>query len=98
MMSTEISAIVRDLYPLLQSRALCLTRNRDRARDLVQSTLERLLAHPPRFATRRLLPWLMVVMKHLFIDQTRALESRWVPLLPEIPGPDPLDQGDEPEP
>lgn len=60
------------IYSALRNYAKKLTRHRERAEDLVQNTVARLLArreaYDPAF---ELLPWAQVMMKRLFIDSIR---------------------------
>jgi RNA polymerase sigma-70 factor, ECF subfamily len=63
--------------PPLQSLALWLCRDHDRASDLVQDTLERALANRHRFAEgTQLACWLRTIMRNLFRDGWRQATSR----------------------
>lgn len=60
------------IYSALRNYAKKHTRHRERAEDLVQSTVARLLAQRDAYdPTRELLPWAQVIMKRLFIDSIR---------------------------
>lgn len=60
------------IYSALRNYAKKLTRHRERAEDLVQTTVARLLAQRDTYdPTRELLPWAQVIMKRLFIDTIR---------------------------
>jgi RNA polymerase sigma-70 factor, ECF subfamily len=90
----EIEDVVRDNYSALRSRALQLTRDSQRAGDLVQSTFERYLRSKPMFLSDgELRRWLLVVMRNLFLDTVRSNDSRWM-TLPDVPDSDrtPLDE------
>lgn len=80
MSGVDWNEVVPRLYPALHSRALRLTGDWSRAQDLVQATWERLLGADPELSPDSVLPWLMVVMRHLFIDSRRAPEARWLAL------------------
>lgn len=81
MLALELNGLAQDLYPTLRNRALQFTRDSDRADDLVQSTLEKFLSRvPPGITQDKALPWMFVVMRHLFVDGIRAPEMRWGPL------------------
>jgi RNA polymerase sigma-70 factor (ECF subfamily) len=81
MLVVELDKVVRDSYPALRARALRLTQDWDRAHDLVQNTLERFLSRSPADLPRdKVLPWLFIVMRHLFVDGIRTPAARWEPL------------------
>lgn len=81
MSAVDFDRIARDNYPALHRRALRMTRNRDLASDLVQSTLERCLWRFPRhLSEERAHAWLFVVMRNLFLDMVRASGYRWIEL------------------
>ncbi len=59
-------------YSALRNYAKKLTRHRERAEDLVQTTVAKLLDQRSAYdPTRELLPWAQVIMKRLFIDSIR---------------------------
>jgi RNA polymerase sigma-70 factor, ECF subfamily len=70
------SAILGEI-PRLRRYALALLRDRDKADDLVQDTLERALDRLDNWRTgespRR---WLFTIMHHLFLDQVRKISRR----------------------
>jgi RNA polymerase sigma-70 factor (ECF subfamily) len=60
------------IYSALRNYAKKLTRHRERAEDLAQTTVARLLDQRSAYdPTRELLPWAQVIMKRLFIDSIR---------------------------
>ena len=93
----ELETVIARAYPALRARALYLTRDHDRAQDLVQGALERLLNATLELPREKILPWLLVVMRHLFIDSTRSPEARWTPLRERDGYPDPVDDSVEQE-
>jgi len=57
------------LAPELE-QALRLTRNRDKAQDLTQDTFERcVLRLPTAVPAEKVVSWMLVVMRHLFLDE-----------------------------
>ena len=94
MLENQLDKVTRACLPALRARALNLTRNPDQAADLVQDTFERALRRlSPQLPADRVLGWLCVVMRHIFIDGVRAPESRLrsrsdITLLPHPPTPD----------
>lgn len=75
-MDDRKSAILAEI-PRLRRYARALLRERDRADDLVQDTLERALGRMDNWRTgenpRR---WLFTIMHHLFVDQVRKVSRR----------------------
>lgn len=75
-MDDRKSAILAEL-PRLRRYARSLLRERDKADDLVQDTLERALNRMDNWRTgenpRR---WLFTIMHHLFVDQMRKISRR----------------------
>lgn len=75
-MDERRSAILAEI-PKLRRYARGLMRDRDRADDLVQDTLERALTRMDNWRTgenpRR---WLFTIMHHLFVDQVRKISRR----------------------
>lgn len=75
-MDDRKSAILAEI-PRLRRYAQGLVRERDKADDLVQDTLERALARMDNWrvgeSPRR---WLFTIMHHLFIDQVRKIARR----------------------
>lgn len=68
------------LCPRLYRYALRLAKHRARAEDLVQQTLERLLARRGQFVRGSLVtPWAIAILRHQFLDQERRpkLEIHW---------------------
>jgi RNA polymerase sigma-70 factor (ECF subfamily) len=61
----------------LYQQALQLTRNRDKAQDLTQDTFERCLRRlPTGVPAEKVLSWMLVVMRHLFLDEIRSRACR----------------------
>jgi RNA polymerase sigma-70 factor (ECF subfamily) len=78
-------AIVEEI-PRLRSYARALLRNRDAADDLVQDSLERALSRMESWAIGRSpRRWLLTIMHHLFVDQSRRAKRhlRAVMAMPE---------------
>jgi RNA polymerase sigma-70 factor (ECF subfamily) len=75
-MDDRKSAILAEI-PRLRRYAQALLRERDKADDLVQDTLERALGRMDNWRTgenpRR---WLFTIMHHLFVDQVRKISRR----------------------
>ena len=89
----EIDRTVASMQPFMIRRALFLTRDREAARDLVQSTVERAYRSLHRFeAGTSPTCWLNTIMTNSFIDQLRRSRLlKWSPLPDEerLPAPDP---------
>ncbi|MFV0386757.1 RNA polymerase sigma factor [Paracoccus sp. (in: a-proteobacteria)] len=95
-MDAAFSEALIALLPNLRRFALSLTRRGDTADDLVQTTVERAIAHADSFdPTQRLEPWLFRILRNAFIDQTRRQRSagnqvdvhEMPEVLPTDPGP-----------
>jgi RNA polymerase sigma-70 factor (ECF subfamily) len=77
MPSVDFHRIARDHRLRVYQQALQLTRDRDQAQDLTQDTFERCLRRmPARVPDDKVLSWMMVVMRHLFVDEVRSLATR----------------------
>ena len=92
---SEYGRIVSEIQPLLIHRAMSLTRDRDYACDLVQSTLERGFRSFDRFQSgTNAASWLFTIMTHHFIDEYRHAKlmrfGRSIDSV-EIPSPSPED-------
>ena len=79
--ATPTGAAFRDqlirAIPELTGYAVSLTRNPSEADDLVQDTLERALKKQALYVeTGPLISWLNTMMRHRFIDRTRAQRRR----------------------
>jgi RNA polymerase sigma-70 factor, ECF subfamily len=100
MQTINFEKIAHDHLPALLLRALRLTcGDADRARDLVQDTFERCLRHlTPQIREEKILPWLVVVMRHLFIDSARdpGRRLRIDHEVDHLPAPDTWDTDDPP--
>jgi RNA polymerase sigma-70 factor, ECF subfamily len=99
MLTIDLHRIARELYAPLLTTAMRLTRDLEAARDLVQDTFERCLTRlPPGIQEKEVMAWLLVVMRHLFIDELRTLRATGRRLVfdevdeyPLAPPPDPED-------
>lgn len=73
----DVTALIEQQIPALRRYAYALLRDRDRADDLVQDTLERALTHR---ASRRddgdLRAWLFAIQRNLYISAHRR-RARW---------------------
>jgi RNA polymerase sigma-70 factor, ECF subfamily len=68
----ELAARLEEHHAALLARALRLCADRDRARDLVQDTIERALRKRAAFVPgTNARAWLMTIMANLFVDQLR---------------------------
>jgi RNA polymerase sigma-70 factor (ECF subfamily) len=68
----ELAALLEEHHAALLARALRLCADRDRARDLVQDTIERALRKRAAFVPgTNARAWLMTIMANLFVDQLR---------------------------
>jgi len=79
-------------YRRLYQQALRLTRNRDKAQDLTQDTFERcVLRLPTAVPAEKVVSWMLVVMRHLFLDEIRSLACRRQALIDveDCPGAEP---------
>ncbi|WP_346909125.1 sigma-70 family RNA polymerase sigma factor [uncultured Roseibium sp.] len=85
-MKPDRSHLVAEI-PHLRRYARALTRNSERADDLVQGCLERALRgfHSIRQG-KRLRPWLFAILRNLHVDMIRHQSARGLPL--------PLDEND----
>lgn len=76
-MQNQIStAELTECLPALQRFAMQLTRNADRANDLVQDTVERALRKAHLFDGANLRSWLFTVCRRVFLNQIRSEKSR----------------------
>lgn len=68
--------------PALRRFALTLTRDEDRAQDLVQDAVERCLRKAHLFDGRNLRAWMFTVCRRVFLSEIRREKSRgpWVDL------------------
>jgi RNA polymerase sigma-70 factor (ECF subfamily) len=72
-----LQARILELLPKLRRFARSLTRNVHDADDLLQSALERALAHLDQWrADTRLDSWLYTIVKHAWIDELRSRGRR----------------------
>ncbi|WP_192257828.1 RNA polymerase sigma factor [Mesorhizobium silamurunense] len=73
----EKKAAILDEIPRLRRFARSLSRDRDRADDLVQDCLERALTRLDNWQSGESpRQWLFTIMRHLFIDQLRRANRR----------------------
>ena len=79
MTATFSQAELYDVLPALRRFALSLTRNEDRADDLVQDSVERALLKASYFEPgTNLRSWLFTVCRRVFLNQIRKQKSRGV--------------------
>jgi len=67
-----------DCMPPLERFALNLTKNRDRADDLVQDSIERALRKEHLFNEGNLRAWLFTICKRVFLNQVRSEKTKGV--------------------
>ena len=75
--ATAFDALYRQVAPRLLSYLLRLTRNRERAEDLLQVTFAKV--HRARGSYIRgapVLPWMLAIARRSFLDERRAAHSR----------------------
>jgi RNA polymerase sigma-70 factor, ECF subfamily len=78
-MQTQIStAELNECLPALQRFALQLTRNQDRASDLVQDSIERALRKAHLFDGTNLRSWLFTICRRVFLNQIRSEKARGI--------------------
>lgn len=78
-MQTQIStAALNECLPALNRFALQLTRNQDRAADLVQDCVERALRKAHLFDGANLRSWLFTICRRVFLNQIRSEKTRGV--------------------
>jgi len=78
-MHSHISAdALAECLPALQRFALQLTRNEDRAADLVQDCVERALKKSHLFDGANLRSWLFTICRRVFLNQIRSEKSHGV--------------------
>ncbi len=70
------SAALAECLPALQRFAMQLTRNADRANDLVQDTVERALRKSHLFDGANLRSWMFTICRRVFLNQIRSEKSR----------------------
>jgi len=76
MTSTICSNELGECMPALQRFAMSLTRNEDRAHDLVQDSVERALRKQHLFDGSNLRSWLFTICRRVFLNQIRKEKSR----------------------
>ena len=80
--------LIEPHIPALRRYAFALLRDRDRADDLVQDTLERALSRWILWRPGNLRAWLFTIMHNIFVNQLRGaapLDYRPDELVPELP-------------
>lgn len=78
-MHNQIStAALSSCLPALHRFALQLTRNEDRANDLVQDCVERALRKSHLFDGANLRSWLFTICRRVFLNQIRSAKARGV--------------------
>lgn len=76
-MQTQIStADLQACLPALQRFAVQLTRDADRAGDLVQDTIERALRKAHLFDGSNLKSWLFTICRRVFLNQIRSAKAK----------------------
>lgn len=79
MSATFTTAELYEVLPALRRFALSLTRNEDRADDLVQDSVERALLKSEYFEPgTNLRSWIFTVCRRVFLNQIRKQKSRGV--------------------
>lgn len=77
--AVEISAAeISECLPALRRFAMRLTRNEDRANDLVQDTVERALRKSHLFDGSNLRSWMFTICRRIFLNNIRSEKSRGV--------------------
>jgi len=76
MTQTISPAQLNDCLPALNRFAMTLTRNEDRAGDLVQDTVERALRKVHLFDGSNLRSWLFTICRRVFLNQIRSEKTR----------------------
>ena len=69
-----------ECLPALKRFALQLTRNQDRASDLVQDSVERALRKAHLFDGSNLRSWLFTICRRVFLNQIRSEKCRGIPV------------------
>lgn len=78
-MQNQLSAAaLTDCLPALQRFALQLTRNPDRASDLVQDSVERAINKAHLFDGANLRSWLFTICRRVFLNQIRSEKTRGI--------------------
>jgi len=76
-----------ECIPALQRFAYQLTRNHDRAADLVQDSVERCLRKQHLFNGENLRSWMFTVCRRVFLNQLRSEKSRGTAVpVDDVPG------------
>ena len=79
MSATFTTAELNDILPALHRFALSLTRNEDKANDLVQDSVERALVKAEHFQPgTNLRSWIFTVCRRVFLNQIRKQKTRGV--------------------
>ena len=78
--STISSLELSQALPALNRFAMTLTRNEDRANDLVQDSVERCLRKQHLFDGENLRSWMFTVCRRVFLNQLRRDKVRGVPV------------------
>jgi len=81
MTTTTITSLeLSQALPALNRFAMTLTRNEDRAKDLVQDSVERCLRKQHLFDGENLRSWMFTVCRRVFLNQLRQDKVRGVPV------------------
>lgn len=78
MSSTITVEKLNQCLPALTRFARSLTRNEDRADDLVQDTVERALNKAHLFDGSNLRPWMFTICKRVFLNQIRSAKTKGI--------------------
>lgn len=78
-MQNQISTVdLSECLPALNRFALQLTRNQDRANDLVQDSVERAIRKAHLFDGENLRSWLFTICRRVFLNQIRRTKAQGV--------------------
>jgi len=78
MTTTICTTELNECLPALQRFAMSLTRNGDRANDLVQDTVERALNKSHLFDGANLRSWMFTICRRVFLNQIRSQKTKGV--------------------
>lgn len=84
----EVEALYRQYAPAILRFAWRLSGDRSTAEDIVSETFVRLMTRPVRVETCTALAYLLTIARNLYLTRQRR-SRREVPLVDELPGPEP---------